>query len=308
MRVLVTGASGLIGSAVCDALLARGDEVVGLSRDPARAREHQPDRLLARLGPGQRAPAGRRVRGRRRGRQPDRREHQPAAHRRRPRSGSATAAVRATKNLVDGMLAAAPTPDDAGQPGGGRLLRRPRRGDRRRVDPARRRTCSPQIVRRVGGRGAAGAERGGVRVVVLRTGLVLDPEGGLLKQLLPPFKLGVGGPLAGGDQYMPWIHRDDEVGLILWALDNAEVSGAAQRRRRRTRSPTASSRRRSARALHRPAVAPGPEARASSRCAARSSPSRSVGSLRVDPAPRARPRLRVPLRRARAGAARPARA
>ena len=47
---------------------------------------------------------------------------------------------------------------------------------------------------------------------------MLDPDGGLLKQLLPPFKLGLGGPLAGGRQYMPWIHRDDEVGLILWAL------------------------------------------------------------------------------------------
>ena len=54
------------------------------------------------------------------------------------------------------------------------------------------------------------AEQSGIRVAIIRTGLVLDPEGGLLKQLLLPFKLGVGGPLAGGDWYMPWIHRDDE--------------------------------------------------------------------------------------------------
>ena len=60
MRVLVTGASGLIGSAVCDALLARGDEVVGLSRDPERARAHQPDGHLARLGARDRAAARRR--------------------------------------------------------------------------------------------------------------------------------------------------------------------------------------------------------------------------------------------------------
>ena len=59
MRVLVTGASGLIGSAVCDALLARGDEVVGLSRDPERAPRDEPDRHLARLEPDRRAPAGR---------------------------------------------------------------------------------------------------------------------------------------------------------------------------------------------------------------------------------------------------------
>ena len=59
----------------------------------------------------------------------------------------------------------------------------------------------------------------------LRSGQVLDPGGGMLGELLTPFKLGVGGPLAGGDQYISWIHRDDEVGLLLWALDNEEVSG-----------------------------------------------------------------------------------
>jgi uncharacterized protein (TIGR01777 family) len=69
------------------------------------------------------------------------------------------------------------------------------------------------------------AEALGVRTVITRTGLYLDPGSGLLKQLLPPFKAGVGGPLAGGDWYMPWIHRDDEVALILWALDNDKVAG-----------------------------------------------------------------------------------
>ena len=59
----------------------------------------------------------------------------------------------------------------------------------------------------------------------MRTGLVLDPGGGLLKQLMLPFKLGLGGPLAGGSQYMPWIHRDDEIGLMLWALDNPQARG-----------------------------------------------------------------------------------
>ena len=72
---------------------------------------------------------------------------------------------------------------------------------------------------------ALAAANGGVRVTVLRSGLVLDPEGGLLKQLLLPFKLGVGGPLAGGHQYMPWIHRDDEVGIILWALGEERSAG-----------------------------------------------------------------------------------
>jgi uncharacterized protein len=47
----------------------------------------------------------------------------------------------------------------------------------------------------------------------------------MLAELLTPFKLGVGGPLAGGAQYLSWIHIDDEVGILLWALDNEQVSG-----------------------------------------------------------------------------------
>jgi uncharacterized protein len=61
--------------------------------------------------------------------------------------------------------------------------------------------------------------------VVLRTAPVLDKRGGLLKQLLLPFRLGLGGPIAGGDQYLPWIQIDDEVRILLWALDNDQVSG-----------------------------------------------------------------------------------
>jgi NAD dependent epimerase/dehydratase family enzyme len=59
-----------------------------------------------------------------------------------------------------------------------------------------------------------------VRLVIVRTGLVLDPARACWEGLLTPFKLGVGGPIAGGRQYMSWIHIDDEVGILLWALDN----------------------------------------------------------------------------------------
>jgi uncharacterized protein (TIGR01777 family) len=65
-----------------------------------------------------------------------------------------------------------------------------------------------------------------LRVVVIRTGLVLDRRNGLLKQLLTPFRLGVGGPIAGGNQYMSWIHVDDEISLLLWALADESVAGA----------------------------------------------------------------------------------
>jgi uncharacterized protein (TIGR01777 family) len=79
-------------------------------------------------------------------------------------------------------------------------------------------------------REAQAASAHGVRVVVVRTGIVLDAEGGALAKMLPFFKLGIGGPVAGGRQYMPWIHLDDLVALYLAAMDDAwtgAVNGAA---------------------------------------------------------------------------------
>ena len=64
-----------------------------------------------------------------------------------------------------------------------------------------------------------------MRVAMIRTGILLDKAGGALGQMLPPFKLGLGGPVAGGKQYMPWIHADDVVGLYLLALDNGSATG-----------------------------------------------------------------------------------
>ena len=72
---------------------------------------------------------------------------------------------------------------------------------------------------------ARGAEAAGHRVVLLRVGVVLDEKGGALAKMLPPFKLFVGGPIGSGRQVISWIHHDDLVGLILFALDNERVSG-----------------------------------------------------------------------------------
>lgn len=65
----------------------------------------------------------------------------------------------------------------------------------------------------------------GVRVVKLRIGIVLGAEGGALEKLVPLFKTGMGGRLGSGKQYFPWIHVDDLVGLITWAIDNANAEG-----------------------------------------------------------------------------------
>ena len=63
------------------------------------------------------------------------------------------------------------------------------------------------------------------RVVLLRTGIVLDGRGGALPQMAMPFRFGVGGPIGSGRQYMSWIHLQDWVNLALWALDSDAVSG-----------------------------------------------------------------------------------
>jgi uncharacterized protein len=69
------------------------------------------------------------------------------------------------------------------------------------------------------------AEELGVRVVQTRTGVVLAESGGALEKMLPFFKLGIGGPVAGGRQYVPWIHLDDVVGAFIFALENDAVRG-----------------------------------------------------------------------------------
>jgi uncharacterized protein (TIGR01777 family) len=256
MRVLVTGASGLIGSAVCDALLARGDEVVGLSRNPARATATNPTVSWHAWNPTEERPPLQALEG------VDgviNLVGEEIAQRLTPEAKQRILASRerSTKNLVDALIAADPRPpvlvsqSATGYYGA--------RGEAI-VDestPAGLDFLADVCVRwEAAAEPAAGA---GIRLAITRTGLVLDPQGGLLKQLLLPFKLGLGGPLAGGRWYMPWIHRDDEVGLLLWALDTGAASGVFN-----LSAPNPVTNREFSkalgRALHRPAIAPVPKA------------------------------------------------
>jgi uncharacterized protein (TIGR01777 family) len=95
------------------------------------------------------------------------------------------------------------------------------------------------------------------RVVCIRTGLVLEKDGGALPQMLPPFKLGAGGPVGSGRQYWPWIHRADWIGLVRWALQTAAASGPIN-----ATAPNPVTNKEFARALgralHRPAFMPAP--------------------------------------------------
>lgn len=65
----------------------------------------------------------------------------------------------------------------------------------------------------------------GIRVVSLRTGLVLASDGGMMQRLLPPFKLGMGGPIGNGRQWMPWVHIDDQIDAIDFLLNREDAQG-----------------------------------------------------------------------------------
>jgi uncharacterized protein len=96
-----------------------------------------------------------------------------------------------------------------------------------------------------------------MRVVRTRTGVVLSPQGGALARMLPFFRLGLGGPVAGGRQYVPWVHLGDVVGALMWSLEEPRATGPVN-----LVSPNpvtnAQFSRALGRALHRPAVLPVP--------------------------------------------------
>lgn len=96
-----------------------------------------------------------------------------------------------------------------------------------------------------------------VRVCLSRTGLVAGRNGGFLQRMLPPFKLGLGGPLGSGEQYMPWVHRTDVVNGLIWMLETETARGAYN-----MVSPNPATNREFtktlANVLHRPAIVPAP--------------------------------------------------
>jgi len=226
MRVLITGATGTIGRAVADRLRARGDTLVATSRDPARARGALGADVEVHPWPDPTAappPADAlRVDGivHLLGEPIDQRWTDEA--RRRIRDSR----VASTRQLATGLdsLTEAERPSVLVSQSAVGLY-----GDR-----------GPEILDEDARAGAgwlaevvlaweAAAHRApaGIRVVTTRTGVVLSPSGGALAKMLPFFRLGVGGPVAGGQQYVPWIHLDDVAGALLHCLDDPQASGAA---------------------------------------------------------------------------------
>jgi len=255
MRVLVTGASGLLGSALSDALLARGDSVVGLTRDPERARLKNPTvtwypwRATAERPPEEALDG---VDGvvNLIGEEINQRLTDEAKVRIRE------SRLVGSRNLVEGIAASPTTPSVfVGQSAIGYYGDRGAQIVDEESPPGEGFTAEIPVDWETAERQA---EDVADRVVIFRTGLVLTKEGGLLRQILLPFKLGVGGPIAGGQQFMSWIHIDDVVGLLLWALDDKRVWGVIN-----ATSPNPVTNREFSkalgRALHRPAVTPVPK-------------------------------------------------
>jgi len=253
MKVVVTGATGLIGSKVVARLKQRGDDVTVLSRSPEKATERLGVRAegwdpLAGSAPTE-ALAG-----------CDAVAHlagEPVAQRWTAEAKEAIRASRVTgaRNLVAGLQAAKPRPrvlvsaSAVGYYGS--------RGDEVLPESAAPGDDFLAGVCVEWEREAAAARELGMRVVCVRTGVALDASGGALAKMLPPFRFGAGGPVAGGNQYMPWISVDDVVGMYLAALDGDAWDGPVN-----ACAPDPVTNREFSkalgRALHRPAVAPVP--------------------------------------------------
>lgn len=219
--ILVTGASGMIGSGLVNALIDRGDKVIGLSRNPNRASKAQPTAEWHAWQPTMERPPEKALEGTDAvislaGEPINQRWNDDVKDR------IARTRIKATKNLAD-TIATVDNPPKTFISGSAIGFYGDRGDELLYEDAAPGDDFLADVV--VKWEAAANSIGDGVRVATIRAGHVLDTRGGLLAELLTPFKLGVGGPIAGGDQYMSWIHRWDEIGILLWALDNEAATG-----------------------------------------------------------------------------------
>ena len=250
----ITGATGFVGSRLVAALNGRGDDITVLSRDAARAGERLGVDAVAwdwTRGPAPAAAlAGRDVVVHLAGEPVSQRWNAEV----KQRIGDSR--ERGTSELVAGIAAAHPRPprlicasacayygahgaeivDESAPAASGDFL-------------------ADVCVRWE--RAADGAAEHGVGVAKVRTGIALHPDSGVLASMVLPFKLGLGGPLAGGRQYLPWIHHADLIGIYLCLIDTPAFSGAIN-----ASAPVPVTNKEFSqalgRALHRPAVLPLP--------------------------------------------------
>jgi uncharacterized protein (TIGR01777 family) len=225
MQVLITGATGTIGLALSDALRARGDEVIALSRDPERAQRV--------LGEGAEV-------------------HAWARPTDEPPPSDALAGADAVVNLIGEPIDQRWTAESKQRIRDSRVL------TTRALVTALAELPDDERPKVLVSQSASGyygpsndteldehappgtdflaalvvewerealAAAPAIRVACTRTGVVLSASGGALSRMLPFFKLGIGGPVAGGHQYVPWVHVDDVVAAILRCVDDPAAEG-----------------------------------------------------------------------------------
>lgn len=223
-KVLITGATGFIGKRVCDTLQTKDYVVSAVSRDPERAKEklQSVEEIYAWQPETEQLPsdaisegqavihlAGEPIAGR-----------WNAKKKQRIRDSR----VLSTQNLVSSLTSSESKPDVLvcasaiglyGATGEDSLTEESSAGT----------DFLAEVCQEWEAEGQKASELG-IRVVHVRIGLVLGLGGGLLEQVLPPFKIGAGGKLGSGKQWMSWIHIDDVVGIIMHSLENEEIQGA----------------------------------------------------------------------------------
>jgi uncharacterized protein (TIGR01777 family) len=252
--VTVSGASGMIGRRLVAELQREGWEVTILSREPVRAQHALGDVETYKWDPVEEPAPAQALAGR------DAVAHlagAPVSQRWTPAAKRAIrdSRVTGTENLIAGLREARPRPrvlvssSASGYYGP--------RGSEPIDEEAAPGTDFLAEVSVAWERAAERAAGLGLRVVRVRTGVVLDRTGGALAKMLLPFQLGVGGPVAGGRQYLPWIGAGDVVGIFMAALRDERWEGPVN-----ATAPVPVSNREFSRALgralHRPALVPVP--------------------------------------------------
>lgn len=217
MRIVVSGGTGFLGRPLCAALRADGHDVIVLTRGGGAATVRwTPDGTAgawAAVIDGADVAinlSGESIAGRRWTR----------AHKARIRESR----ILATRSIAEAIITAAKPP--AILVNGSAVGMYGDRGDELVTEDAPPGRDFLSEVALAWEAEALRARQAGTRVALVRTGVVLEKDGGALVELARPIRFFVGGPIGSGQQYIPWIHRDDWIGMVRWLVTHAEATGA----------------------------------------------------------------------------------
>lgn len=223
MRVLITGGSGFVGQRLCQQLIEQGHEVQVVSRHPHKVRQRLPS------GCDIRDSAQAFIQS-----PPDAMINlagEPIAAKRWSDEQKAKL-INSRKAATQQLVALCEQLQANGQPLPKVMVSGSAMGyygDQGNREVSEDTVPNEEFAHRLCQQWEAAAqpiEALGVRLAIVRIGLVLETGGGSLQKMLPPFKLGLGGRFGSGEQFMPWIHRDDLVAALLFLVHQNNLSGA----------------------------------------------------------------------------------